>query len=170
MKYLKSINEAILPKELRYKNILYHATSFENLISILKENVLYGLSEVDYGISTSRSKDYLYNNNGWFRDFSIRGTADCQLILDRDLIKIKYKIVPYDFEEYKKLGSNPPYDLEVIQSEDKILKGKIIDIKKYIIGIHINNDPYKYMDELKPLIENNWLVFDKNWNLIFNQL
>ena len=170
MKYLKSINEAILPKELRYKNILYHATSFENLISILKENVLYGLGDVDYGIATSRSKDYLYNNNGWFSDFSIRGTADCQLILDRDLIKTKYKIVPYDFEEYKKLGSNPPYDLEVIQSEDKILKGKIIDIKKYIIGIHINNDPYKYMDELKPLIENNWLVFDKNWNLIFDQL
>jgi hypothetical protein len=168
MKYLKSINEAILPKELRYKNILYHSTSFENLISILKENVLYGLGDVDYGIATSRSKDYLYNNNGWcIDDISVRGTADCQLILNRDLIKTKYKIVPYDFEEFKKLGSNPPYNSEIIQSEDKILTSKLNNIKKYIIGIHINNDPSKYIEELKSLIENNWLVFDKNWNLIF---
>jgi len=166
MKYLKSLNEAILPKELRYKNILYHATSFENLISILKENILYSSGAVDYGIATSRSKDYLYNTDAWFRDLSIRGTADCQLILDKDLIKIKFKIIPYDFEEYKKLGSNHPYKLEYIQSEDKILKSKIIDIKKYIIGIHINNNPYKYIDELNSLIENDWLVFDKNWKLI----
>ena len=170
MNYLKSINEAILPKELRYKNLLFHATSFINLIEILTKNYLYGCGDVDDGISTSRSKDYLYNNIGWFSDVSIRGTADCQLILDRDLIKTKFKIKPYDFEEYKKLGSNPPYDLEVVQSEDKILTYKILNIKRYIVGIHINNNPSKYIDELKPLLEKNWLIFDKNWKLIKSYL
>ena len=56
MKYLKSINEAILPKELRYKNLLFHATSFENLISILKENFLYGFTK-----KTLNSLDFVMN-------------------------------------------------------------------------------------------------------------
>jgi hypothetical protein len=167
MRYLKSINEAILPKELRYKNLLFHATSINNLLEILTRNFLYGSNEIDYGIATSRCKDYLYNNDGWFSDISVRGTADCQLILDRDLIKTKYKIVPYDFEEYKKLGSNPPYNLDYTQSEDKIKASEIINIKKYIIGIHFSIYPIsQYIDILKPLINKDWLIYDENWELI----
>ena len=94
------------------------------------------------------------------------GTADCQLILDRDLIKTKYEINPYDFEEYKKDGSNFPYKPELIQSEDKIVTSAIKNIKRYIIGIHINNDPSKYIAELNTFLKDNWLIFDKNWKLI----
>ena len=167
MKYLKSINESILPRELRYKNILYHATSFENLINILLTNTLHSSDSVDFGIATSRNRNYLYNTDGWFRDNTcIMGTADCQLILDRDLIKTKYEINPYDFEEYKKDGSNFPYKPELIQSEDKIVTSEIKNIKRYIIGIHINNKSAKYIKKLKTLIHDDWLVFDKNWNLI----
>lgn len=167
MKYLKSINESILPKELRYKNVLYHATSFVNLINILKTNTLYSSESVDFGIATSRNKNYLYNTDGWFNDeVSINGTADCQLILDKDLLKNKYKINPYDFEEYKKIGSSYPYKPEYIQSEDKIVTNQIKNIKKYIIGIHINNDLSNYRKEIKSLIQDNWLIFDKKWNFL----
>ena len=153
MNYLKSINEAILPKELRYKNLIYHSTSFISMISILKDNILYSGLE---GISTSRGKDYLHNSF----DDNIR-TGDCQLILDKDLIKANYKINPYDFVEMSRNGH-----IDNDQMEEQIDTSKIINIKRYIVGIHINNDPSKYINQLKPLLESNWLIFDKNWKLI----
>jgi hypothetical protein len=159
--YLK---ESILDRNLRNKNLLYHSTTFNNLLEILNDNVLYGSDMYDYGIATSRNKNYLFHMNDYGELKS--GEGECQLILDRDKIKNNYRIKPFDWEEYKSVK-----DKNYHQSEDKILTSKIIDIKKYIIGIHLNkNVNNNYIILLKKegdfLIDNNIIIFGSDWNTL----
>jgi hypothetical protein len=147
--------------------MLYHATSLENLVSILHSNVLYGTDDYDFGVATSRDKDYLFLNHPEHGDIT-RGGADVQIILDRNKIKAKYKIEAFDWEEWKH-STNINYR----QSEDKILTKSIENIRKYIIGIHINKNVENTLQTLvsdiaiKDMIVNNkWSVFDTKWNII----
>ena len=57
------ITEKLLDKHLRNKNLLDHATYFDNLLEILKQNVLYGTNTYDYGVATSRNRNYLFLND-----------------------------------------------------------------------------------------------------------
>jgi hypothetical protein len=154
--------ENLLNKQFRNKELLYHATFFDNLLEILEDNILYGTVAYDYGISTSRDRNYLFHNNSEFGDIR-RGEAECQLILDKRKLKTKYKIKAFDWEEYKRTN-NP----NLIQSEDKILTGKIKGIKKYIVGIHLNKNVEEnyqiLLGQESYFIENNNIpIFGKNW-------
>ena len=158
------LNETILDKNLRNKNLLYHSTTFSNLLEILSDNILYGSDMYDYGIATSRNKNYLFYINDYGELKS--GDGECQLILDRDKIKNNYKIQPFDWEEYKSVK-----DKNYHQSEDKILTSKIINIKKYIVGIHLNknvNDNYSTLLEREGdfLIDKNIIIFGSDWNIL----
>lgn len=157
------LNENILDKTLRNKNLLYHSTSFNNLLEILSDNILYGTYMYDYGIATSRNKNYLFYIDEFGEIKS--GEGECQLILDRDKIKNNYRIKAFDWEEYKRLK-----DKNYHQSEDKILTNKIIDIKKYIIGIHLNkniNKNYKILLEKEKhfIIDNDIVIFGRDWEI-----
>jgi GNAT superfamily N-acetyltransferase len=157
----------ILPKSHRVKNLLYHASAFNNILSILKNNILRGTQQYDYGVATSRSKDYLFFLN--FEDGNIqKGGADAQLILDRDKIKSRYKVVPFDWEEFK-LTDDPNYH----QSEDKVLTNAIENVEKYIVGIQLNKAVHRsfhilWADEeiREKIVRNKWNVFDMKWNLL----
>lgn len=173
MKYLYTnlinfINEKLLDKSLRSKNLLYHSTSFSNLLEILDSNVLISYSLFDFGISTSRNKDYLFSIDYDDTGDIISGGGECQLILDKDKIKSNYKIKPYDYEMYKKIPDNNYH-----QSEDKILSNKVKNIKKYIVGIHLNKNVHenykKLLEKENEFIkENNIIIFDKDWNIVNN--
>lgn len=150
------------------RNLLYHSTYFDDLLEILNDNILYGSHMYDYGIATSRNKNYLFymNDNGDLKS----GEGECQLILDRDKIKYNYKIKPYDWEEFKSIK-----DKNYHQSEDKILTNKIIGIKNYIVGIHLNkniNDNYTTLLEKEGdfLRKNNITIFDTNWGILKGKL
>jgi len=63
-------------------------------------------------------------------------------------------------------------DPNYLQSEDKIITNKITDIKKYIIGIHLNKNVKNNFKDLlcqeKDFLENNSiLIFDTNRNIIY---
>lgn len=158
------LNESILDKKFRSINLLYHSTSFSNLMDILTDNILYGTSSYDYGIATSRNKNYLFlqdNDSG-----PKRGEGESQLILNRDKIKSNYKIQAFDWEEYKSRS-----DSNYHQSEDKILTNKIVNIKEYIVGIHLNKNTkhnFKLLleKEFDFLTNNNITIFDKNWEVL----
>lgn len=164
---IMSINEFLLSKEFRNINLLYHSTTFSNLLQILEDNVLYGSDSYDYGIATSRNKDYLFyiSDEGDIE----RGQGECQLILDRNKINNNYKIKAFDWEEFK-LKDDDNYH----QSEDKILTDKITNIKKYIIGIQLNKN---IQDNLMKLLnkenlfikKNNIKIFGKNWEILSKQ-
>ena len=110
--------------------LLYHVTSPQRLEKILSSNTLKG-SLLDFyggkdfiGISTTRNKNFLYNQN------------QIQIVLDGDKISNNYKIMPYDYwgRSYD-LPKNPQArdeDEEVI----KVGRDGLKDIKKYIVKIN----------------------------------
>ena len=58
---IEYLNESVLDIKLRSINLLYHSTTFDNLMEILNDNILYGSGTYDYGIATSRNKNYLFS-------------------------------------------------------------------------------------------------------------
>jgi hypothetical protein len=173
-KFFEFINEEILPIEYRQKNLIYHSTEFENLLSILKKNVLYGTTDYDYGVATSRNKDYLFGRNDDLGDVGTR-IGESQLILDRDKIKKNYKIQPFDWENWKQQSMNWKNPENYKQSEEKILTSEIKNIHKYIVGIHLNKfiktnyEILKTDEYINSLIKKyNWVIFDRHWKIIGN--
>lgn len=171
--FLEFINEAILPIEYRHRNLIYHSTEFVNLVSILKDNVLYGTTDYDFGVATSRNKDYLF---GRIEDGEVGARlGECQLILDRDKIKRNYKIQPFDWENWKQSSMNLNNAINYQQSEEKILTEEIKNIHKYIVGIYLNKyikKNYEYLKNdtyISSLIDKyNWVIFDDDWVIIGN--
>ena len=165
-KFNSFLNESILPKKFREMNLLYHSTDMDSFIDILMSNKLYGTETYDFGVATSRNKDYLFG-----RDYDgepISGLGEAQLILDRDLVRKTYKIEPYDFENYKR-----GYDTNLHQAEDKILTNVIPNIFKYIVGIQINKDPEYNIGKIlgieeiyDKLVDNQITLFDNDWKII----
>ena len=172
--YNENINEyvksAILQKELRYRNLLYHSSNWEGFIGIMNTGILYGADTYDYGVSTSRNKHYAFGRVEIDGELNTEHNGgDIQLILDKDKLKTKYKIKSFDWEEWKRGITYTNDYSDFNQSEDKILTNKITDIHKYIIGLHIvkNTLIKEYFDEW--MIENDFdceYIFDENWNNI----
>lgn len=168
MKYIYEYKKyTILPKELRNKNLLYHATIFEYFEETLKKNILYGSGSYDYGISTSRNKHYNFGHDDEYGE-KMHNRGDIQFILDKDKIKNICKIKAFDWEEYKSTDSITGTYNDYHQSEDKILckNNQLINFKKYIIGLHIANNNYINDVLNNENIEKDWYIFDEDWNLI----
>lgn len=191
MKYLKDINELktayVLPKELRISNLIYHATTLESFVGIIKDDLIYQTTVYDNGVSTSRNKFYNFTANT--DDEHKYNNADIQLILDKDKLKHNYKIKAFDYEEMKskrgKIGSYSDYH----QSEDKIYSD-IKNLHKYLIGFQISKKYGKiwnkierrdYVEEIIPYLKNNTnfvdysknnnlIIFDEDWNDITNEI
>lgn len=156
-------SEKLLQKELRESNLLYHSTSFESLLGILRTDTLWG-SHYDDGISTSRDKDYLFHStvDGIIK----RGKGECQLVLDRDRLKQKYRIRAHDYEDFKSY-SDPDFN----QAEDRIQTTKITNITRYIVGIHLNRNVLSnhmdLMTEFHETLKNSGIIiFGKNWEIL----
>ena len=168
MKFIKEYKTyAILPKELRNKNLIYHSTSLENFEEILNSDTLYGSEFYDSGIATSRNKHYAYGSTENEPYESGHNLGDIQLILDRDKIKYNHKISAFDWEELKLDKSLTGKYSNSHQSEDKKKTQELNNISKYIIGIHIVKN--KILNKIFKIIKkypNNWIIFDEDWNSI----
>jgi len=86
---------ALLPIELRNKNLLYHSTDIESFEIILETNELHGSIMYDSGISTSRNKHYAFGHDEEGSG-KMHNWGDVQFILDRDKIKNTCKIKAFD--------------------------------------------------------------------------
>lgn len=177
MKRIKLYNEflleSILPKNLRTSNLLYHSTTFSSFVSIIETNRLEEENSYDFGVATSRNRNYIFGRDEE-DNTALKGGGEIQLILDRDKLKTQYKIKAYDWEEYKNID-----DHNYHQAEDKIYK-TVENIDKYIIGFHINKYDVQLDDNNINIIEylknwnlfmtkfniNDWILFDKNWKII----
>jgi hypothetical protein len=173
MKYIKTINEYVkhkmLPRELRNKNLIYHATKIKFFDRLLRTNTLYGSEWYDSGVSTSRNKHYAYGSMENSEDGEWGYNAgDVQFIFDKDKLKTKYKVGAFDWEESKLKKSKVGEYSDFHQSEEKIMTDEIENFTDYVIGIHIVHN--YLIDDLKEneLLRNcvndkNWIVFDEDW-------
>jgi hypothetical protein len=143
--------------------LLYHVTTPEKLKKILDSNTLKGSyiswdgGDTDFlGISTTRNKNFLYDDN------------KIQIVLNGDKISNNYKIQPYDYwgREY-----NIPDEPQIKDEDEEIIKvGKdgLKNVKNYIIKI---ND---FTDSLNENILNEAIVGEKiecdncgwSWNIV----
>jgi hypothetical protein len=158
------LTEKLLDKELRNRTILYHSTTFSAMINILSENKLYGSEMYDYGVATSRNRNYLFHID----DDCVpkTGLGECQLMLCRDKLRSRYSVIPFDWEEYKRTGE-PDY----VQSEEKIMTSCVHNVKRYIVGIHLNKNVTencrKLMEHESDFILSSRIpIFDEKWNVI----
>ena len=94
------------------KFIKINIDDYLNEVRYVDTKTLWG-SHYDDGISTSRDRDYLFHStvDGIIK----RGRDECQLILDRDKLKQRYRIRTHDYEEFKSY-SDPDFN----QAEDII--------------------------------------------------
>lgn len=95
MKYFRKIVEKVLT-EAKQVGTLYHATTIDNLLMILKDNELISNPKIkktengeiidvhSLGISTSRNKLFMYNGS-------------IELMLDGNKLSEKYKVIPYNY-------------------------------------------------------------------------
>lgn len=81
-KFEKLILEVL--QEAKQVGTLYHSTTYNNAINILKTNTLY--SDRSFGISTNRNLDLFK-----------KGFGDVCFVLDGDKLSSKYKIFPFQF-------------------------------------------------------------------------
>ena len=81
-KFEKLILEVL--QEAKQVGTLYHSTTYNNAINILKTNTLY--SDRSFGISTNRNLDLFK-----------KGFGDVCFVLDGNKLSSKYKIFPFQF-------------------------------------------------------------------------
>ena len=127
--------------EAKQVGLLYHVTSPQQLEKILNSNTLRGSyiswdgGETDFlGISTTRNKNFLYDNN------------KIQIVLDGDKISNNYKVMPYD---YWMRNYNIPGEPQTQDEDEEIIKvgeGGLKSVKDYIIKI---NDFTESINEAK---------------------
>lgn len=172
-KLYEYVKYALLPKYLRNKNLIYHATIYECFLNIIEHNFISGMNDYEISrISTSRNKHYAFGRDD-YEGYHGHNLGDVQFILDRDLIAHKYKVSAFDWEEYKRITSKTGEYSDDHQSEDRILTDEIVNIDKYIIGFQIIHD--KFTEKLRKekllcskIVMFNWVVFDEDWNDITN--
>lgn len=179
MRNIMSLNEMktahLLPKEIRLKNPLYHSTDLESFLEIIKDDKIYGTHMYDIGVATSRNKHYGFGRDVE-GDYDVgNNLGDVQFILDRDKVRTKYKVEPFDWEEFKLTKATTKKYARYHQSEDKIMTDIIKDLHKYLIGVHIVNN--KVMNELfadedfvEYMNKYDLLLFNEDWEDITNKL
>jgi hypothetical protein len=125
-------------KEITDNNLLYHNTSMENLLRIIKSNFTLTPSEEGY-ISFSRYKN--------MPDQEHDPEFEVKITVDKDKLKYRYKIEPHadltidDEEDDYSLYSKQS---RWFQAEERI-KGPV-DIKRAIINISLPNED-KWVEE-----------------------
>jgi len=129
-----------LIKEAKQVGVLYHSTSGENLVSILKSNTLkagypvfrFGPGGIQKQISFTRNKNYR--------------PGEYTLEIDGNKLSENYKVTPYD--ESGNFGKR-------LESEEVVTED-ITDVKKYIIAIYANveavqHESYKEFERILKL-------------------
>lgn len=137
-----------LIKEGSNRGELYHFTT-SNIKEILKNNTInlssnLGTVADEFGgypffLSLSRSGS---SRSGYGRNYSYK------IVFDGDKLTNNYKLVPYDYWQYKNKMEDPSYQ-NYFEYEDRLLSKKAIieDINKYIIRIDVIKDnPYNETD------------------------
>jgi hypothetical protein len=154
---MKSFKNYLNIDEAKQVGIIYHFTSVNNLIGIVRKNVMY--SNLGY-ISFTRNSRLGYND------------AEVRIMFDGDKMSNKFKFEPFQHKgaySYDK-------DIETIRKsyggewEESIKKNKIKDILKYIKRIDILDEIKDYpsdmkkLDDIKKKLSNNIeFVFVKDW-------
>jgi len=139
------LRESILRTEFKGRNNLYHSTNLGNMIDIIDNNKIIGITKQKVGgnevngISLTRDYNYGYNR-------------EIQLILDGDKIKNTYgsKLVPIDFfnkHEGSKTKSDPDRR-DRVESEEFLISD-LYPLDKFLIGFRFIDD-----DTLINLINN----------------
>lgn len=118
--------------ESKQVGILYHHTSFSNLIRILKSNSL--VIGRTGKISFTRSKNFLRSATVGL------GGVGAELILDGDKLSNNYKITPYKYH-----GLDVEVDDEF---EERVLKN-IKDLNKYLKGINLYKTYFSFSRDRK---------------------
>ncbi len=125
------IDKVRVLSEGKQSGLLYHFTNSTSLKKILEENILVGSFMYEhngvelYGVSTTRNKNLNYDKQ----------RNNIRITLDGDSLSNKYKIQPRDYWNREYDVPNNPQTID--EDEEVILtpKGKIDNIKKYIISI-----------------------------------
>ena len=139
IKLLNIINQTI--KEAKQVGIIYHFTSFNNMVSIAKDNF-----QLKEGIiSFTRNK-----NMPLFTDNDI--STEIRIVINGDKLSERYRIKSYaDIEGgYGRQGEGGDESEETIDSERY---GGIVDISKCIIKIDILETRNKNLKVLTQLLE-----------------
>lgn len=133
----------IVKSPFKGKSLLYHSTTYDRAINVIKDNQIYGASKQT--IRTKLSPDNPFYNEqsktfsgvsltrDWRLDFS-----DVQFILDRDLIARDYgkKLVPFDFFNPADKRKGDPERNDVHEAEEFLI-GDLNNVSKYLLGIRI---------------------------------
>jgi hypothetical protein len=143
------------------EDYLYYYRSPRSLLTILKTNQIRA-SVAGLGLSDD-VRDSVFNKNRLFflsttrnKNFVFRGRP-CRIYLDRDKLKRKYKIVPFQFYKNSKLNKT--------EYEDRILMyDPYLVASSYIKRIDIYVKSYLVDDELKSIVE---LAYSHNIPLYF---
>ena len=149
------LNEHIITSDLKGKNLLYHASSFDGAISILGSNKIeartlqkFKTREINpkYKSDIRGYKDDLFKGVSLTRDSNFKYDV-FQFILDGDLIKRDYgkDIMPHDYyNELSTEGAATKSNPERYNSDDgadfeseEFLLGDLNNLRKYIVGIRI---------------------------------
>lgn len=131
--------------EAKQVGLLYHFTSIENLLSILKHNRLNAFlympgNRAQVGISFTRNQHF--NERKWF---SLGGSGhsehlDCSIQVDGNKLSNNYKFVPYNFAP-----STPKYEFD--ESEEvMITRGHLDNVRNYVTKI-ILYKKYIFLDD-----------------------
>lgn len=148
---------------------LYHFTSLEACLSILKSNTLKASinSHYDASLASSRQNRNATPHVSFTRYKGVdmndyTGGMDVILTLDGDRLSQNYKITPFSMVDNPKLlarhtsswkdtgdyENNPRYQYQA-EMEERIYRD-IPNIRKYIIGITLNKEVWPYLSPLQP--------------------
>lgn len=112
--------------EVKQVGVLYHSTTYENLLQILKDDML--LKGNHNYISFTRNK------------INVKSSLPCQIIVDGDKLSNSYKVEPFDYFK----GRYNDYSTD--EQEERVLIRMIKNLHKYVIKVIINynEDNFNY--------------------------
>ena len=131
----------ILKESGRAGHIYYHFTNVNGVIGILKDNKIKSRRQTEHimrgkdTVSFSRDKDF----GKKFNNVSL-----CRIAIDIEKIAQRYKITPYEWNNYA-YSSDTARSTQESESEESVL-GDIENIKDYILSIDIVDTVY-YNDD-----------------------
>lgn len=133
---LVSVNEEI-------NNFLYHSTSYETALKILKNNNINGLTIHQTGV------DKIIRGVSLTRDLNFaKSWDDCIFVLDKEALISKFKLLPYNaFKSAKKYRSE----------SEEFLIGNLSNLSKYLNKIYIKSSVTT--DEIKLLTNVNIVAY-----------
>lgn len=157
------LEELKMIKEGKQIGYLYHYTSLENLLNILKWDVMRATdgSKVDYGelekgyfISFTRNKNF-HKVNKMFGELGVRIT------FDGDKLSNRYKIKPNQYMGREKKTSRGRGPGDYTESEERLYGVKEVkQVTKYIVKIEILKSVWHNEVELRKNKDVEYLIWD----------